>query len=204
MGLGSGKVLKRSAERFILQHPQVDLEATTKNHRGLRLSLRQHLLDIGMPDLNGIDATRQIVAEDVPTKVIALSMHSDKRFVTEMFKAGAAGYLLKESAFEELHKAIEAVLAGQIYVSSRIAGVVIDDYVRQASSVEVSVLTGREREVLQLIAEGRTTKQIAARLHVSAKTIETHRRNTMEKLGIDSVAELTKFAIREGLTSLED
>jgi DNA-binding NarL/FixJ family response regulator len=165
------------------------------------------IMDIAMPDLNGIGATKKIKAESPAVKIIALSMHSDRRFIAEMFRSGAAGYLLKDHSFEELATAIRVVVANRIYLSPSIAGIVIEDYVRQlqkdeGSSVS-SVLTDREIEVLQMIAEGNSTKEIALRLHVSGKTIETHRRQIMEKLNIFSVAELTKYAIRQGLTTLE-
>ena len=163
------------------------------------------IIDIGMPDLNGIDATRQIVAEARDIKVIALSMHSDKRFVAQMFKAGAVAYLLKDCAFEELSHAVRVVLAGRIYLSPEIAGPVMEDYVRHIANIDssgFSVLTAREREVLQLLAEGRTTKEIAARLNLSVKTIETHRQQIMNKLNTHTIADLIKYAIREGLTSL--
>jgi len=164
------------------------------------------IMDVGMPDLNGVEATRQIVAENSRVRIVALSMHSDRRFVSGMLEAGALGYLLKDCAFEELTKAILTVMADQTYLSPEITGIVIGDYVRQLTGDQRSVfafLTPREREVLQLLAEGKTTKQIAGLLHVSTKTVESHRSQMMEKLNIHSVAELTKFAIREGLTSLE-
>ncbi|HBE45487.1 MAG TPA: DNA-binding response regulator [Deltaproteobacteria bacterium] len=163
------------------------------------------IMDIGMPDMNGIDATRMIISETKNVKVIALSMHSDRRFVLEMLKAGASGYLLKDSAFEELTLAINTVMAGQPYLSPKITDVVIREYIHAPQKDEKSVfttLTAREREVLQLIAEGKSTKQIASSLNVSVKTIETHRQQIMEKLNIHSIAELTKYAIREGITSL--
>ena|SRR2546423_1819771 len=164
------------------------------------------VMDVGMPGLNGIEATRQIMNKEPDAKVVALSMHADRRFMGEMLKAGAKGYLLKDGAFEELANAIRSVVADKVYLSPRIADVVVDDYVRRQNGVEPSAfakLTPREREVLQLMAEGRATKEIAMDLHVSIKTIETHRRQIMEKLQIYSVAELTKYAIREGLTSLD-
>lgn len=164
------------------------------------------IMDISMPDLNGVEATRQILSDAPQIKVIALSMHSDRRFVTEVFKAGASGYLLKDCAFEELHTAIHTVRANHTYLSAQIAEVVLNDYLRnlpQSDESVFSVLTEREREVLQLLAEGKSTKEIAASLHVSVKTVETHRQRTMDKLDVHSVAELTKYAIREGLTSLE-
>jgi DNA-binding NarL/FixJ family response regulator len=162
------------------------------------------ILDITMPELNGMDAARQILDECPEAKIISLSMHSDRRFVVEMFKAGVSGYLLKDCAFEELSRAIKAVVANQKYVSPAIAGTIIKDYVDQMSGehVQSNELTNREREVLQLIAEGMTTKRIASNLNVSAKTVETHRRKIMKKLNIHSIAELTKIAIQEGLTSV--
>jgi DNA-binding NarL/FixJ family response regulator len=164
------------------------------------------VIDIGMPDLNGIDATRQIVSESPAVKVIALSMHSDRKFVREMLSAGASGYLLKDSAFEELGIALTTVINNQTYLSPKIANTVVKDYLGKVEPKESKVspaLTKREREVLQLIAEGKTTKDIASHLYVSIKTIETHRKQIMDKVGLNSVAELTKYAIREGLTSLE-
>ena len=164
------------------------------------------IMDITMPRLNGIEATRLIVAHDPSVKVIALSMHSNRRFMAEVLKAGAAGYLLKESAVAELLTAIRAVMEGKAYLSPKITSAIVDDYVRHVPlerGVAYGALTGREREVLQLLAEGSTTKEMAARLHVSVKTIETHRAQIMEKLRIRSIAGLTKFAIHEGLTSPE-
>lgn len=164
------------------------------------------VMDVSMPDLGGVEATRRILKRSPKAKVIALSMHSDRRFVVEMLRAGAQGYLLKDCAYEELVCAIRTVAGGRVYLSPRIAGVVLEDCVRRAASEAAApapALTAREREVLQLLAEGHGTKQIAARLHVSTKTIDTHRHNIMNKLDIRSVAELTKYAVREGLTTLE-
>jgi len=164
------------------------------------------IMDITMPNLNGINATRKIIDELGGVKVIALSVHSSRRFVTEMLRAGASGYILKECLFDELLEAIRTVLNGGIYLSPKITGVVVDDYVKRLTTKyqpEAPALTEREQEVLQLLAEGKSTKQIAPQLHVSSKTIESNRRNIMDKLGIHSVAELTKYAVREGLTPLE-
>ena len=164
------------------------------------------IMDIGMPDLNGIEATRQILAQAPGTKVIGLSMHSDRRFVAEMFRAGASGYLLKDSAFEELAQAIRIVVENQVYLSPSVTNLVVETYVKRVPPTESSsfaVLTNREREVLQLLAEGKSTRQIAEVLSISIKTVETHRRLMMDKLDIHSIAELTKFAVREGLTTLE-
>jgi DNA-binding NarL/FixJ family response regulator len=165
------------------------------------------VMDVSMPDLNGIEATKQIIESLPETRVIALSMHSDKRFVMGMLRAGASGYLLKDCASQELANAIVQVAGGKKYLSPEITGVVINDFLLGDSSEEVAIaasqLSPREREVLQLIAEGWSTKQIASHLYVSIKTIETHRRQIMKKLDLHSIADLTKYAIREGLTSVE-
>ena len=164
------------------------------------------VMDINMPELNGIEATRQIISELPDTKIIALSMYSDKRYVVGMLKAGVSGYLLKNCAFDELVSAISAVVSNQNYMSQKIANTVMKDYANILESSDTSPaaqLTAREREVLQLIAEGLKTKDIADRIHVSVKTVETHRQQIMRKLNAKSVAELTKIALREGLTSLD-
>jgi DNA-binding NarL/FixJ family response regulator len=165
------------------------------------------VMDVSMPDLNGIEATTQIIESLPETRVIALSMHSDKRFVMGMLRAGASGYLLKDCASQELANAILQVATGKKYLSPEITGVVLGDILQGKSSGEVATATSqlspREREVLQLIAEGWSTKQIASHLYVSVKTIETHRRQIMKKLDLHSIADLTKYAIREGLTSIE-
>ncbi len=164
------------------------------------------IMDVTMAGLNGIEATRVITAEFPKVKVVALSIHSQRRFIAEMLSAGAAGYVLKECLFDELVQAIRAVAAGGRYLSPRIMDVVVEDYVKRLSTtadLPLAALTGREREVLQLVAEGKSTKEIALGLHVSTKTIEANRRQIMEKLDVHSVAELTKCAVREGLTTLE-
>ena len=165
------------------------------------------LMDIAMPDLNGIEATRRIMIESPGVKVIALSMHADKRFVRHMFAAGAAGYVLKGSAFEEVAAAIKKVAAGRIYISPKITDQVLAEYVKQltkSSAGAESPLSGREREVLQMLAEGKSSRKIAERLHVSVTTVDTHRKHIMDKLGFRTIAELTKYAVREGLTSLDE
>lgn len=160
------------------------------------------IMDVGMPDLNGIEATRQICSNDQNVKILALSMHSDKLFVERMLQAGASGYLLKDCAFEELRRAIQEILSGNIYLSPALIGTVIRDIVHSGPKGDFVSLTAREREVLQLIAEGKTTKEIADRLGVSTKTAGTHRQRLMDKLNIHSIAELTKYAIRDGITTL--
>jgi DNA-binding NarL/FixJ family response regulator len=162
------------------------------------------IMDVAMPDLNGIEATRQIVAELPGIKIIALSMHDDRRFVLNMLKAGAAGYMLKDCAFKELAKAIRVVMSHKTFLSPEVADIVVKDYLSTTQPTESSVfnlLSPREREVLQLLAEGKTSALIGERLHITVKTVETHRQQIMVKLNIRSVAELTKYAIREGLTS---
>jgi DNA-binding NarL/FixJ family response regulator len=164
------------------------------------------IMDIGMPELNGIEATRQIRAELPKVKVLAVSMHSDRQFVSGMLAAGASGYVLKDSAFTELKDAIAAVMRGGRHLSPDILGVVVDDYVQRvapAPGAAIASLSPREREVLQLMAEGHSTADIADRLHISRKTVETHRKSMMIKLELHSVADVTKFAIREGITSLD-
>jgi DNA-binding NarL/FixJ family response regulator len=165
------------------------------------------IMDVGLPSLNGIEATRQITAAVSGVKVIALSVHAENLYVAGMLQAGASAYLLKYSAAEELVRAIHLVVKGQTYLSPQIAGQVVDGYVGKHSSPDASVftiLTPREREVLQLYAEGRITRQIASLLHISAKTVEFHRRQIMDKLGCSSFADLIKYAIREGLANIQD
>jgi DNA-binding NarL/FixJ family response regulator len=163
------------------------------------------LMDVVMPGLNGLEATRQIRQETPETRVLALSMHVDKRYVLGMLEAGASGYLAKDSPFDEVARAIRAVAAGQVYLAPSIAGVVVEGYAHRAApaTVAAAALSQREREVLQLIAEGCKPRQIARQLHISVKTVETHRRNLLAKLELDTVADLVRYAIREGITSLE-
>jgi two-component system NarL family response regulator len=161
------------------------------------------VMDIGMPELNGIEATRRIRAKRPKTRVVALSTFADKRYVLEMFEAGAVGYVLKASAGEELLRAIRAAASDQKYLGAEVATSVVDSYVGQKFSREslLGVLGSREREIVQLIAEGGTSKTIAVKLGISPATVEAHRRNVMKKLDIHSVAELTRYAIRQGLTT---
>jgi len=165
------------------------------------------VMDVTMPGLNGIDATRQIINEMKDTRVVALSVHSDKRYVMEMLKMGASGYLMKTSAFDELVQAIIAVANGQVYLSPRVAGYVVDAYRGKTKETEqtsaFSQLTPREREIVQLLAEGKSTKEIANQLVISQKTVDVHRQNTMEKLHLRNLADLVRYAIKEGLISLD-
>ncbi len=163
------------------------------------------IMDLAMPGLDGIAATSQIVKKFPSVKVIALSMHSNRLFVDGILKAGAVAYLLKESASMELDNAISTVLANEIYLSPKIAGLVVKQHIKHAPAQEDSkpTLTEREYEILRLIANGKSTKEIALHLDKSVQTIDMARRQIMEKLGVDSIAQLVKYAIGEGLTSLE-
>lgn len=164
------------------------------------------LMDISMPGLNGLEATREILAIRPQTKIVVLSMHADRRYVIESLKAGATGYFLKNSSARDLEEGLRSVARGEIRICPSISTAVIREFLSLSSEVEdsaFSVLSDRERQVLQLLAEGLATKEVAARLHVSVKTAESHRARIMAKLDIHSIAELTKYAVREGLTSLE-
>ncbi len=193
------------------ERPAMEVVAEAEDGRTALQLVRQLkprivLMDVSMPGLNGIDATRQIVAENAGVQVIALSMHSDMHFIAEMFKAGAAGYLLKDCAFEELINAIRSVTANKSYLSPQLAGSMIKDHAqfyRGERLSAFSVLNKREREVLQLLAEGKSTREIADSIKLSVKTVESYRYQIQNKLDIRSIAELVKYAIREGLTSTE-
>ena len=161
------------------------------------------LMDLSMPELNGADATRAILERDSRCRVIVLSMYADRAYVRRALKAGASGYVVKRSAAKEVVDAIRAVYAGQRYLSPKVADVVIDDYAAEDKQDPLARLSAREREVLQLLAEGRTGAEIAARLALSQKTVETYRARLVEKLGIRDVAGLVKFAIQRGIVSLE-
>jgi len=165
------------------------------------------LMDVAMPDLNGVLATQKIIDQCPGVKVIALSSYSDQEYVGEMMEAGAMGYLLKDCAFEEVESAIRSVTDGQTYLSPGVAEVVVQNYVRKVPSPRSpgsAQLSPRETEVLQLITEGKSSKEIGRILDVSVKTVGTHRRRIMDKLEMDSIAELTKYAVRRGITSLDD
>ncbi|HEC02649.1 MAG TPA: response regulator transcription factor [Phycisphaerales bacterium] len=204
-------IIREGLRSLLEKQPDMEVVADTDEGRKAVDLVREIspdvvIMDVTMAGLNGIEATRLITSEFPEVKVIALSIHSQRRFIADMLSAGAAGYILKECLFDELVQAIQAVAVGGRYLSPRIADVVVDDYVKRLSTTidsPLSALTGREREVLQLVAEGKSTKEIALELHVSTKTIEANRRQIMEKLNVHSIAELTKCAVREGLTTLE-
>jgi len=164
------------------------------------------IMDLTMPGLNGVDATRILTSEMPQVRVLCLSMHADRHMVSTVLRAGAAGYLVKECAATELINALHVVASNGTYLSPSVAGVIVRDYVARTSGVapaDEPALTNRERQVLQLIAEGHGTKEIAVRLHISAKTVATHREHIMSKLDLHSVAALTKHAIRRGITTVE-
>lgn len=204
------KIVRDGLRQMLENQGGYEVAAEAENGRkALQLARKHHpdivIMDISMPDLNGVDAARQLLAENSDIRVIALSMHSDKQYVDQMLTAGVKGYLLKDCAFEELNQALKVVMRGGVYLSADIAGLVVQDYVgllHEKAPDPSAALTIREREVLQLIAEGRSTKVIAETLHISVKTVETHRKKLLEKLDVKSIAELTKIALREGLTTL--
>jgi len=202
------KIMRDGLRNMLDKETGLEVIAEAKNGREA-IRLAEHLrpdiliMDITMEDLNGMDATRQIVGKNQGTKIIALSMHADKRFVAGMFEAGAMAYLLKDCAYDELLQAIRQVTSGRTFLCSMISGVVVRDYIQRMRKNEPSLLSPREKEILQLLAEGSTTKRIADQLKVSVKTVETHRQHIMDKLNIFSIAELTKYAIKEGITSLD-
>ena len=204
-------IVREGLKALVEKEPGIEVIAEATNGFEALDLVKKHapdivIMDVAMPDLNGIEATRQLTARDPSIKIIALSMHSDRRFVIEMLRAGAMAFMLKDSAFEELVVAIRNVHKGRTFLSSAIMDVVVTDYVRNLGGTDspaYSQLSDRERQVLKLLAEGKSVKEIGYTLDVSAKTVETHRLNIRDKLGISSLAELTKFAIREGITTLD-
>lgn len=200
------RIFRQGLRALLEKEPDIEVVGEAENgvravELARKLSPDVVIMDVTMPDLNGIEAARRIRASCSETCVIGLSIHSDKRFVAGMLDAGASGYLLKECAYEELILAIRRVVKGRTYLGTSLREKFQEG--RSRGMRPSSVLTPREREVLQLLAEGNSTKDIASHLNVSVKTVETHRQHIMEKLGLHSIAELTKYAIREGLTSLD-
>jgi len=205
-------LVREAFSALLEEKPNLKVIAQAKDGReAVRLARKLRpsmvIMDIAMPGMNGIDAIQEIVARAPAVKVLALSMYSDRRFVAGVLDAGASGYLLKECASEEVIRAIHVVEAGGVYLCPQIARIVVEAYVRRLSagtdSLICPVLSPRERQTLQLIAEGKTTKEIASILGVSVKTVETHRLRTMKSLNIHSIAGLTKYALREGVTFLD-
>ncbi len=204
------KVLLEGLRALISQVKNLSVEGTALTGReALRLADEIKpdivIMDIGMPDLNGIEATRRILTNHPGTKVIALSVHSESRYVTEMIRAGASGYVLKQCAFEEIERAIEAVAAHQAYLSPGVAREVfrrLSDPETQEQESAFSTLSSREREILQLLAEGKTSREVSETINISVKTVDTHKQNVMRKLNLGSFADLVKYAVRQGLTPL--
>lgn len=202
------KIIRDGLRAILEKEGLVIVGEAANGHEALALlpNVRPHIaiMDVTMPGLNGIETTRRITSEASAAKVLALSMNADRRYVVAMFSAGAAGYMLKNAAADELIRALYAIHAGQTYLSPGIGELVVNTLLEQTGTVEPArVLSSRERQVLQLLAEGQTSKEIAAQLDVAVATIETHRRQIMHKLDIRSIAELTKYAVREGITSLD-
>jgi len=209
--LGGSQGIVRDALRCLLgQEAGIEIVGTAEDGRAcvqMAKKLRPDvaLLGVAMPELNGIDATRAIRREAPGVRVMGLSSHHDKRTAIRMLQAGAVGYLLTDCRVEEVIKATRAVAAGETFLSSEVVSWVAEDYARRTSTTDSASdsVTPREREVLQLVAEGKTTREIASRLHISIKTVETFRSHLMRKLKLRGVAQLTKYAIAEGLTTLE-
>ena len=205
------KIVREGLRRLLEMEPAMEIVGEADDGRvAVEMSSRLLpdivIMDLSMPNLNGVEATRQIRAGNPEVQVIALSMHSDPSYVARMLKAGASGYLLKDCASVELVGAIRKVISNHLYLSPAISEIVTKDYVRQLTEAEVMTvgkLSDRESEVLQLVAEGNSTKEIASALYISVKTVETHRRQIMQKLNVKSIAGLVKYAVREGLTSLD-
>ena len=202
-------LLRAGLKSLLQSHTGFEVVGETDNGRDTVALARELepdvvVMDVAMPDMNGIDATRKIVRLLPGVRVLALSSHGDGSYVRGMLEAGARGYLVKEAAAEELKAALETIMRGRIYVGPQAGDRLVDDYLARDDGAARRTLSSREREVLQLVAEGKSSAEIAAVLHLSRRTVETHRRRIMNKLDIHSIAGLTKYAIREGITSLGD
>lgn len=210
------KIVREGLRALLAYECDIEVVAEAKNGREAIEWSRELLpdvivMDLTMPEMNGLEAIRRIRAEQGGVNILALSMHADKHFVQEAISAGARGYLLKDCASAELVVAIRAVAEKRYYLSPQLSGLLVDDLIKSSkisnsgqseSQVDFGRISLREREILQLIAEGESTKEIAYQLDLSIKTVETHRSNIMKKLDLFSVAELTKYAIRQGLTTV--
>lgn len=205
-------VVRQGIKALFAPEPDVEVVGEAENGREALERIPQLqpdiiLMDISMPGLNGIEATRQILQSHPHVKIVVLSMHTSEEYVFQVLHAGASGYVLKQSDSMEVLTAIRAALSGGSYLSPPISRAVIDDYVRRAEArdqgTELDPLTSREREVLQLLAEGLPNREIAEQLSISVKTVETHRSNMMHKLGVRGKTELIKYALRKGWATLE-
>lgn len=204
------KIMRDGLRALLAREPDLEIIAEADGGLAAIRLVRERkpdvvVMDLNMPEMGGIEATRRIMGEFPEVRVLALTMESDQPVVVEVLKAGAKGYLLKDCAAEELVQAIRTVAAGDPYLGPHITALILKDYIGGGAEAAVkcqSVLTGREQEVLQLVADGKSTKEIAFALGSSIKTVETQRLNIMKKLDLYSIAELTKYAIRHGLTSI--
>ena len=204
------RILREGIKNILQDTNDIEVLAEADNGREA-VKLSQELepdivvMDLAMPELNGIEATEMITKTNPGIRIIALSMHSDSHYIRGIFQAGASGFILKHSAANELIDAIRLVYANHTYLSKEISDVVVKEFSKKldAETDHTQTLSSREKEVLQLVAEGKSTKSIAATLHVSVKTIEAHRQNIMNKLNLFTIPELTKYAIKTGLTSLD-
>jgi len=205
------RIVREGLKNLLEKEPDIEVAGEADNGReAVRLAGKLKpdiiIMDIGMPELNGVDATRQILSVLPETRVIALSMHSEEEFIRRVLVAGASAYLLKDCAADELTVAVRRVHSGRKYLSQDISEMLMRDFVDSrwnTAGPGFTPLTDREREVLQLLAEGKSNKEISGKLFISVKTVESHRKNIMEKLQLFTIPELTKYAIRNGLTSLE-
>src|ERR1017187_5511487 len=207
------RILREGLRSLLAQQPDITVVGEASNGEAAVALVRELrpdlvIMDVVMPGMGGISATRQIRAECPDTRVIALSMHSDLRFVSEMVRAGALGYLVKDSTFEELHEAVRSVIANRPYLSTVITGTLVEDFFRQTNALEgppvspLQSLTGREQQILGLLADAKRVKEIARLLNISVKTVESHRQSVMDKLEIHTTMGLTQYALRKGLTSI--
>ncbi|MGD0784369.1 MAG: response regulator transcription factor [Sedimentisphaerales bacterium] len=204
------EILREGISSLIKEHPDMQVAGEADNGLAaveMTRKLRPDvvIMDVALPSLNGIEATRQIKSELPEVKVLALTVHAEREVVLDMIKAGASGYILKECAFEDLTNAIKALTAGQSYLSPQVASIVLNGIVKDGFKVvqgDRVIFTLRENQILRLLAGGESAKQIAAEVGLSVKTVEAIRRHIMEKAAVDNLADLTKFAIREGLTKI--
>ena len=196
-------VVRQGFKMILAAQPDMDIVGEAANGReavDLAEQLRPDVvvMDVSMPELNGIEATRRLASSVPHARVVALSMHTDSVYVREILPAGARGYLLKDSGAADLVAAIRAVASGESYLSPAVSNAVLDDYRRHVTN-PIDLLTSREREVLQMLAEGKTNKEIAGVLNLSVYTVDAHRGRIMEKLNLHSIGELVRFAVRNGL-----
>jgi DNA-binding NarL/FixJ family response regulator len=205
------ELFREGLKKIIEEHADLEVVGEAGNGRdALKLVSKVKpdvvVMDIAMPDLNGIEATKLLLKDHPDVKVIVLSMHSDEQFVSELLVAGALGYVIKDAASSELIKAIRGSLHNKVFLSDKIATALVSQFVskiRSSEDAEKTLLSGREKEILQLLAEGKSTKEIGDKLFISEKTVAAHRQNIMNKLGIFSLPELTKYAIRKGITFVD-